>query len=134
MVIPQYCTAHPVLHITSQKWCNLACVISNTGKMVPSISEGNLARHKNGRFQKMLDNVRTKSLCLERKRLSKSGKGPNESPVCEFLVTGRCIIELSLLANQLDSGCSVSGMPLRLPPCCFREHAESQRTRNRTGV
>lgn len=116
-MIPQYCTAHPVLRTTSQKWRNLACVISNTGNLATFISAGNLARHKNGRFQKMSDSVRTKRLCLGRKRLSESGKGPKESAVCEFPVTGRRIVELSLLANQLDSGCSVCGTPLRLSNC-----------------
>ena len=114
-MIPQYCTAHPVLRITSQKWRNLACLINSTGNMATFISAGNLARHKNGRFQKMSDSNRTKSLCLARKRLSESCKGP--SAVCEFPVTGRRIVELSLLANQLDSGCSVCGTPLRLSNC-----------------
>lgn len=36
---------------------------------------------------------------------------------CEFQVTGRRVVELDLLAKELDGGCKSCGKPLRLADC-----------------
>jgi len=36
---------------------------------------------------------------------------------CEFPVTGRRVVELDLLAKELDGGCKSCGKPLRLADC-----------------
>ena len=115
-MIPQYCTAHPVLRITTRNWQQ---------KIMAAFLAGKLARDKNGRFGKAWLGKRGGNLWQGRKRkLCKSVEIVESAKTsvltfskCEFPVTGRRVVELDLLAKELDGGCKSYGKPLRLADC-----------------
>ena len=81
---------------------------------------GKLAREKNGRFGKAWFKQRGGNLWKGSKRkLSESDKIVESVSLskCEYLVTGRRVVELDLLAKELDGGCKSCGKPLRLADC-----------------
>ena len=81
---------------------------------------GKLARHKNGRFVSSSLKPKVGNLFAERKRKLSESVGsakPSVLSESEFPVTGRRIVELNLLANELDGGCKLCGKPLRLSNC-----------------
>ncbi|KAJ7333741.1 hypothetical protein OS493_015829 [Desmophyllum pertusum] len=77
-----------------------------------SFLAGNFARHKSGRFVKSSVVIRSEHLHEgNKKKLSESESIGSATPSvlsCEFPVTGRCIVELKLLAKELD-GCNLCG-------------------------
>ena len=112
-MIPQYCTAHPVLRITTRNWQQ---------NIMAAFLAGKLSREKNGRFGKAWLGKRGGNLWQARKRkLSESVESAKTSVLsfskCEFPVTGRHVVELELLAKELDGGCKSCGKPLRLSDC-----------------
>ena len=86
---------------------------------------GNLPREKNGRFGKACLGKRGGNLWQGRKtKLSESVEIVESAKTsvvsfakCEFPVTGRRVVELDLLAKELDGGCKSCGKPLRLADC-----------------
>lgn len=112
-MIPQYCTAHPVLRIITRNWQQ---------NIMAAFLAGKLAREKNGRFGKTWLGKRGGNLWQGSKRmLSESVESAKASvrsfSKCEFPVTGRRVVELDLLAKELDGGCKSCGKPLRLADC-----------------
>ena len=107
-MIPQYCTVHPVLRITKRN-CEQ--------NIMAAFIAGKLAREKNGRFGKAWFQKRGGNLWKGSKRkVSESDKIVQSvsSLKCEFQVTGRHVVELDLLAKELDGRCKSCGKPLRL--------------------
>ena len=89
-----------------------------------SFHAGKLARHKSGRFVKSFVGKVTENLNAGSKRkLSESARSVKPSVFSEslyereFPVIGRRIVELSLLAKELDGGCTSCRKPLRLSDC-----------------
>ena len=87
-VVPQYCTAHPVLRITEQN-------------IMAAFLAGKLASEKNGRFGKAWLGKKDENLRQRRKRqLSESVEVVESAQPsvlsfskCEFPVTGRSVVE-----------------------------------------
>ena len=100
-MIPQYCTAHPVLCIITRNW--------QQNRMAAFLA-GKLAREKNGRFGKTWLGKRGGNLWQRSKRMLSESVDSAKTSVCsfskcEFPVTGRRVVELDLLAKELDGGC-----------------------------
>ena len=71
---------------------------------------GKLAREKNGRFGKTWLGKRGGNLWQRSKRMLSESVDSAKTSVCsfskcEFPVTGRRVVELDLLAKELDGGC-----------------------------
>ena len=115
-MIPQYCIAHPVLRIKTRNWQH---------NIMAAFLAGKLSQEKNGRFGKAWLGKRGGNLWQGRKRkLSESVEIVESAKTsvlsfskCEFPVTGRRVVELDLLAKELDGGCKSCGKPLRLSDC-----------------
>ena len=108
-MIPQYCTAHPVLRIITCNWQQ---------NIMAAFLAGKLACKKNGRFRKTWLGKRGGNLWQGSKRmLSESVESAKTSvrsfSKCKFPVTGRRVVE----AKELDGGCKSCGKPLRLADC-----------------
>ena len=90
-MIPQYCTAHPVLRIITRNWQE---------NVMADFLLGKLAREKNGRFGKAWLGKRGGNLCQGRKRkLSESVEIVESAKTsvlsfskCEFPVTGKRVV------------------------------------------
>ena len=86
---------------------------------------GKLSCKKNGHLGKAWLGKRGGNLWQGRKRkLSESVEIAESAKTsvlsfakCEFPITGRHVIELDLLAKELDGGCKSGGKPLRLADC-----------------
>ena len=91
-MIPQYCTAHPVLRITKH---------NRQQNIMEAFLAGKLAREKNGRFGKAWLGKKGGNLWKRRKRqlgesvqIAESAKTSVLSfSKCEFPVTGRRVVE-----------------------------------------
>ena len=91
-VIPQFCTAHHVLHITKH---------NPQQNITEAFLAGKLAREKNGRFRKAWLGKKGGNLWQRRKRqLSESVEIVESAKTsvlsfskCKFLVTGRRVVQ-----------------------------------------
>ena len=114
-VIPLFCTAQHVLRILNWKHWKTSRNLSKMASVRP--------RDKKGCYRRRKENERREELRFRFKRnaeepsviIESDGRQNNEEK--GFLLTGRRIVELGVLAKALDTGCQTCGNPLQLSNC-----------------
>ena len=110
-VIPLFCTAQSLLRILHWKHWETSRNLSK------------IAAVRRGCFRKRKDTERREKLRIRFKRnaedpsviMESDGRQSNEEK--GFLLTGRRVVELEVLAKALDSGCQTCGNLLQLSNC-----------------